>query len=163
MDVNLTVGMLGTAASLLGAGISIYQSREANKAKKATEAAREATEAARDKFLQNIQYEDFTQFKKDCDKFCGVLQQATTGKGIEGRSDNYLENELEKFVTKLNNAISNSKDNIRTKLEGYYKNMQSRRAAVQSNDKSALIRVLDDVREISRFVSDVQMKNKLTV
>jgi len=163
MDCNLVIGLLGTAASVIGAAISIYQSRLAEKAKKATEAAQAATEAARDKFLQNIQYEDFTQFKKECDKFCGILRQATTGKGVEGRNYNYLENELEKFVTKLNNAISISKGEIRLTLEGHYKTMQSKRAAIQSNEKSSLINVLDDVREISRFVSDVQMKNKLTV
>lgn len=163
MDWNIIIGVLSTIASFIGAVVSIHQSREAKKAKKATEVAKEATEAARDKFLQNIQYEDFTQFRKDCERFCRLLQQATTGKNAEGRSDNYVENEFEKFITKLNNAISNTKGDIRTMLEDHYRKMQQKRTAVQSKDKASLLEVLDGARDISRFISDVQINNKLTV
>ena len=162
MDWSLTVGIVGAVISGIGAGISIYQSKQAKKAKEATEAAQEAVEEARNKFMKNIQFEVFARFKKECDKFCGILQQSTSNTGIKGRSDDYLGSEFEKFITKLNDIISNSSGETRKQLENHYNILTLKRSSFHSNIRSTIERVLDETRAISRIVSDAQMEYKFT-
>lgn len=162
MDWKSIIAIIGTVASCIGAYIAWRESKRAEEAKTASEAAKDAVEAARDKIIQNIQLQSFNQFKKDCEKFCGILQEATANKVKKGRSVNYLENEFERFVTKLNDAISVLGGETRRILERKYSSLQLKRNDVYSKDRASLIKVLDDVREISRFVSDIQMKNTLT-
>ena len=160
MDV---IGIFGAIASVFGAIIAVRQKRLAEKAKKSSEAARDATLAAKNSFFQNLQYESFTKFKKECDKFCETLRLASIGKKSEGRDKDYLENELEKFVTKLNDAMTNSSGETRTKLESFYRKLQADRTKINSDYKDNVIAVLDDMRELTRFIADVQINNKLTV
>ena len=163
MDWSLTVGIIGAGLSAIGAVVSICQSKKAKKAKEASEAAKEAVEAAKDKFIKNIQYEVFARFKKECDKFCGILQQSTSNTGIKGRSVDYLGNEFEKFITKLNDIISNSSGETRRKLERHYDFLKIKRTSFHSNDRNTIERVLDETRAISRVVSDAQMEHTLMV
>lgn len=163
MDVLDIIGIIGAIASVVGAIVAFNQKKQAEDAKKATEAARDATIAAKEKFFQNIQYEDFAKFKKECDKFCETLRLASSGKKAQGRSKNYLESELEKFVTKLNDAISNASGEKRLKLEKYYRKLQDDRPKVQSDKTETIKEVLDDVRELSRLIADIQMTNKLSL
>lgn len=156
MDWKEIVGLLGTVASIIGAIVSLCQSKKAISAK-------EATEAARDKFFQNIQHEDFVIFQKECDKFCRLLQQASTGKDSKGKKENYVENELESFLTKFNPVISNTSDNVRKELEGLFESMKAKRCQVKTNDKDSILILLDDARKLTRCITDIQMKNKLRV
>ncbi len=156
MDWKEIVGLLGAAASVIGAIVSLYQSKKAISAK-------EATEAARDKFFQNIQHENFVTFKKECDKFCRVLQQAWTGKDSKGKQQNYVEKELDSFLTTFNTAISNTSGNVRKALERLYEKMKSNRGKIKTEDKNSICDLLDNARELSRCIADIQMNNKLHV
>lgn len=163
MDVLNVISLIGAIASVVGAIVAFNQKKHAEDARKATEAARDATFAAKEKFFQNIQYEDFAKFKKECDKFCETLRLAGSRKQVQGRKKNYLESELEKFVTKLNDAISNASGENRTKLEKYYRKLQNDRPKVHSDKTETIKDVLDDVRELSRLIADIQMNNKLSL
>ena len=163
MDWVGIVSIIGGVASIIGAYLSYRQSMEAQKAKEATEAAREATEAARDKIFQNIQYEDFASFQKDCGKFESFLLKASKGKDLQGKSEDYVEDELEGFLTKFNVEISKTSGDEREELQRQYNTMCSKRYTVSANDRKAILELLDDVRILSRSVADIQIKNKLSV
>ena len=143
-------------ASIIGAYVSYKQSKEAIKAKK-------ATEAAQDRIFQNIQFGDFALFQKECERFCRLLQQASVGKDAQGKKENYVENELETFLTKFNGIISNSTGDIRIELEGKYELLKQMRNLVETKDIGSILKLLDEARELSRCIADVQMKNKLNV
>ncbi len=163
MDWVGIVSIIGGVASIIGAYLSYRQSKEAQKAQEATEAAKEATEAARDKIFQNIQYEDFTSFQKDCGKFEIFLLKASKGKDLQGKSEDYVEDELEGFLTKFNVEISKTTGEERDELQRRYSTLCSKRNTVEANDRNAILGLLDDVRKLSRIVADIQMKNKLSV
>ena len=110
MDWLGIVSIKGGVASVIGAYLSYRQSKEAKK-------AQEATEAARDKIFQNIQYEDFASFQKDCSKFESFLLKASKGKDLQGKSEDYVEDELEGFLTKFNVEISKSSGEERDELQ----------------------------------------------
>ena len=156
-------GFIGTIASVVGAVISFRQSKEAKIAKDASVAAQRATEEARERFFHNIQFVRMESFVKDCDKFCRFLQDASTGKNAQGKKDNYVENELESFLTKFNMAISSTSDVVREKLEQKYVSINDKRNSVKTGDKHTILPLLDEVRILTRSVADLQMKNKLRV
>jgi hypothetical protein len=156
-------GIIGAIASVIGAVISFRQSKEAKKAKDASVAAQEATEEARDRFFHNIQFEGMESFVKDCEKFCRFLQEASTGRNAQGKKDNYVENELESFLTKFNLAISNTSDEVREQLEQQYLFMNEKRNSVKTGDKNTILPLLDEARILTRSIADIQMKNKLRV
>lgn len=163
MDWVGIISIIGGVASIIGACFSYWQCKEAQKAKEATEAAKEATEAARDKIFQNIQYEDFASFQKDCSKFEFFLLKASKGKDLQGKSEDYVEDELEGFLTKFNVEISKTSGKEREELQNRYSTLCSKRNSVDANDRNAVLELLDDVRKLSRSVADIQMKNKLSV
>ena len=150
------VGIIGGTASVIGAFISSWQCRKAKKAK-------EATEAARDKIFQNIQYEEFATFQKDCGKLERFLHQASKGKDLQGKSEDYIEDELESFITKFNVEISKTSGGEREELQKQYEALCAKRNTVSAGNRVAILALLDDVRKLSRCVADIQMKNKLSV
>ena len=156
MDWVGIVSIIGGVASVIGACLSYRQSKEAKK-------AQEATEAARDKIFQNIQYEDFASFQKDCSKFESFLLKASKGKDLQGKSEDYVEDELEGFLIKFNVEISKSSGEERDELQRRYNTLCSKRNTVDANDRNAILGLLDEVRKLSRGVADIQMKNKLSV
>lgn len=163
MDWVGIVSIIGGVASIIGAYLSYRQSKEAKKAQEATEAAKDATEAARDKIFQNIQYEDFASFLKDCGKFENFLLKASKVRDLQGKSKDYVEDELESFLTRFNVEISKTSDEDRDELQGRYSTLCSKRNTVNASDRNAILVLLDDVRKLSRSVADIQMKNKLSV
>ena len=102
-------------------------------------------------------------FVKDCEKFCRFLQEASTGRNAQGKKDNYVENELESFLTKFNLAISNTSDEVREQLEQQYLFMNEKRNSVKTGDKNTILPLLDEARILTRSIADIQMKNKLRV
>ena len=156
MDWVSIVSIIGGVASIIGAYLSYRQSKEAQK-------AQEATEAARDKIFQNIQYEDFASFQKECSKFEIFLLKASKGRDLQGKSEDYVEDELEWFLTKFNVEISKTSGEDRDELQKRYSTLCSKRNTVGANDRNAILGLLDDVRKLSRSVADIQMKNKLSV
>lgn len=154
-DMDL-VGIIGGAASVIGAIISCWQCWKAKKAK-------EATEATRDKIFQNIQYEEFASFQKDCGKFERFLHLASKGKDVQGKSEDYIEDELEIFITKFNAEISKTTGDERVELQKQYDGLCSKRNTVGAGNRVAILALLDDVRKLSRCIADIQMKNKLSV
>ena len=156
MDWVSIVSIIGGVASIIGAYLSYRQSKEAQK-------AQEATEAARDKIFQNIQYEDFASFQKECSKFEIFLLKASKGRDLQGKSEDYVEDELEGFLTKFNVEISKTSGEDRDELQKRYSTLCSKRNTVGANDRNAILGLLDDVRKLSRSVADIQMKNKLSV
>ena len=163
MDWAGIVSIIGGVASIIGAYLSYKQSKEAKKAQESTEAAKEATEAVRDKIFQNIQYENFASFHMECSKFESFLLKASKGKDLQGKSEDYVEDELEKFLTRFNVEISKTAGGDRDELQGQYDTLCSKRSKVNANDRNAILGLLDDVRKLSRSVADIQMKNKLSV
>lgn len=163
MDWVGVVSIIGGVASVIGAYLSYWQSKEAKKAQEATEEAKEATELARDKIFQNIQYEDFASFQKDCGKFEIFLLKASKGKDLQGKSEDYVEDELEGFLTKFNVEISKTSGEERDELQRRYSTLCSKRNTVDASDRNAILELLDDVKKLSRSVADIQMKNKLSV
>ncbi len=163
MDWNSLVSIIGGIASVIGAVLSYRQSKEAKKAQKASEAAKKATEAARDKIFQNIQYEDFASFQKDCGRLETFLLKASKGKDLQGKSEDYVEDELETFLTKFNIEISKTSGGDRDELQKRYSTLCSKRNTVDANDRNAILGLLDEVKKLSRSVADIQMKNKLSV
>lgn len=163
MDWSLIVSVISAVVSFFGAYLSFRQSREAAKAKDASEAARQATEDAKAKFFHNIQYEDFTSFKKDVDKFVQTLIKASSGKNGQGRKRTYINDELETFLSKLNSTISNASNTDRQTLEAHYECLKQRRNTLVMDDRTTIIVVLDEMRELSRCIADIQMNSKLNV
>lgn len=166
MDWVGIASIIGSIASIIGAAISIRQSSQAKKAKDASVAAQEATEVARDKILQNIQYENFVSFQKECSKFEGFLLKASkTSKGqhVLGKSENYVEDGLEDFLTRFNLEIGKTSGVVREELQRLYNTLCSKRNTVDASNRNAILGLLDDVRKLSRSVVDTQMKNKLSV
>ena len=156
-------GIIGGVASVIGAVISIWQCFQAKKAKDASVAAQEATEAAQDKIFQNIQYEGLTRFQKECEKFEIFLHKATKNGTLQGKSPNYVEDELEKFVTSFNVEITKTAGVDRDSLMESYKALTARRSTVAAGNRSNILALLDDVRSLTRKVADLQMKNKMSV
>ena len=161
--VGAIIGIIGGTASIIGAVISHKQSKEAVKAKEASVAAKEATEAARDKIFQNIQYEEFTSFLKECEKFGVFLHKACKGNTQQGKSENFVEDELEKFVTNFNVEITKATGPDRDSLLESYKALAARRGTVAAGNRVNILALLDDVRALIRKVADLQMKNKMSV
>lgn len=161
--VGAIIGIIGAAASIIGAVISHKQSKEAIKAKDASVAAKEATEAARDKIFQNIQYEEFTQFQKECEKFVRFLHNACKSNTQQGKSDNYVEDELEKFVSCFNVEITKTTGEDRECLMEIYNSLAAKRGSVDAGNRGNILALLDDVRVLARKVADLQMKNKMSV
>ncbi len=161
--LSVIIGVVGGVASIIGAIVSCHQSKEADKAKDASVAAKEAIEAARDKIFQNIQLEDFTSFQKECEKFIRFLHLASKGKYKQGKNKQFIEDALESFITKFNNEISRSSGDDRDKLLKQYDILNSKRNTVNSDDRTAILLLLDDIRFISRTIADIQMKNKLNI
>ena len=161
--VGAIIGIIGAAASIIGAVISHKQSKEAIKAKDASVAAKEATEAARDKIFQSIQYEEFTQFQKECEKFGVFLHKASKKSTLLGKSANYVEDELEKYVTKFNVEITKTSGADRDRLMECYKSLTAKRGTVAAGCRDNILTLLDDVRNLTRKVADLQMKNKMSV
>lgn len=157
------ISIIGGIASVVGAVISIWQCCQAEKAKEASEAAQKATEAARDKIFQNIQYEGFASFQNECGKFEVFLQKASKGKGSQGKSADYVEDELEAFITKFNVEVSKTYGEERKKMQTQYEALCSKRNTVGAGNRNAILLLLDDVRCLKRFIADIQMKNKLSV
>lgn len=163
MDCGTIIGIIGTIASIIGAFISIYECREAKRAKDATEVAKEATIAAQMKFFQHLQFERFADFKKDLTRFTQFLVRAKSEKIKDGISETYVVDELEKFLTKFNEVLCNASDKERKELEAKYSSLQAKRNIVRSDDKTTIQILLDAVRELSRTMNDIQMSNKLRV
>jgi hypothetical protein len=163
MDWVGIVSIIGGIASIIGAAISIWQSFQAKKAKDASVAAQEATEVARDKILQNIQYENFVSFQKECEKFGIFLHKASKNSSLQGKSANYVEDELEKFVTSFNVEITKTKGADRDCLMECYNTLTAKRGTVAAGNRENILALLDDVRTLTRKVADLQMKNKLSV
>lgn len=163
MDWVGIASVIGGVASIIGAFLSYKQTRKAKKAKEATVAAKEATEAARDRIFQNIQYEGFAAFQKECSRFEGFLLKACKGKDLQGKSENYVEDELEGFLTRYNVEISKTTGEERDELQRRYSILCSKRNTVDASDRNAILGLLDDVRKLSRTMADIQMKNKLSV
>lgn len=161
--VGAIIGIIGAVASIVGAVISHKQSKEAIKAKDASVAAKDATEAARDKIFQNIQYEEFARFQKECEKFGIFLHKASKGNALQGKSANYVEDELEKFVTSFNVEITKTAGADRDSLMESYKALAARRSTVAAGNRENILALLDDVRTLTRKVADLQMKNKMSV
>ena len=161
--VGAIIGVIGAVASIIGAIISHKQSKEAVKAKEASVAAKEATEAARDKIFQNIQYEDFAQFQKECEKFGIFLHKASKNSSLQGKSTDYVEDELEKFVTSFNVEITKTKGADRDCLMECYNTLTAKRGTVAAGNRNNILGILDDVRSLTRKVADLQMKNKMSV
>ena len=150
------VGIIGGSASIIGAIVSCWQCWKAKKAK-------DATENARDKIFQNIQYEDFTSFLKECSKFEAFLLKASKGKDIQGKNETFVADELESFLSIFNTQISKTSGVDRNNLQKQYDALCARRKEVNSKDRDSILGVIDDVRPLSRMVSDIQMNNKLRV
>ena len=150
------IGVVGSIASILGAVYSWYQSCKAKKAK-------EAVEAARDKFFQNIQYEVFASFKKECDGVISFLQRASRATELKGKSEMYVADGLESFITKLNEAISASNGDLRKRLESHYQELMKRKTDLAWDNRALILEVLEEVRRLSRTIKDVQTNNKLEV
>lgn len=148
--------ILGGTGSVLGAIISCWQCRKAKKAQK-------ATEDARDKIFQNIQYEDFASFQKECVKFESFLLKASRGKDTQGKNDNYVADELELFISFFNTQISKTSGEDRNRLQNQYEALCMRRKTVNTKDRDSILGVIDNVRSLSRLVSDIQMNHKLSV
>lgn len=161
--ISVTIGFIGGVASVIGAIISYRQSKEAGKAKEASEAARDATEAARDRFFQNIQYEEFAAFLKECEKFERFLHTASKDKDVQGKSVSYVEDELEKFVTKFNVEISKSTGSDRDSLMESYQALTAKRNTVKAGNRDNILALLDETRILTRKVADIQMSNKISV
>lgn len=161
--LGAVIGVIGAAASIVGAVISHKQSKEAIKAKDASVAAKEATEAARDKIFQNIQYEEFTRFQKECEKFGIFLHKASRESTLQGKNANYVEDELEKFVTSFNMEITKTSGADRDSLMDSYNALTARRSTVTAGNRDNILALLDDVRTLTRKVADLQMKHKMNL
>lgn len=125
--------------------------------------AKEAVETARDKFFQNIQYEVFASFKKDCDSAIGFLQRASRSTELKGKSEMYVADGLESFITKLNEAISASNGDLRKRLESHYQELMKRKTDLVWDNRTLILEVLEEVRRLSRTIKDAQTNNKLEV
>lgn len=156
------IALIGSVASIIGAIISIIQSKQAKKAKEASIAAQEATEKVRDKISLNIQYESLVIFKNECDKFCRFLQNASIGRNAQGKKPNYVENELESFLTLFNTTISNTLAQDRERLEDTYELLKSKRESLSLDNKILIQNLLDDVRILSRLVGGIINSYKLS-
>lgn len=166
MDCNTwfgIIGIIGTVASVIGAAISIYQCKKAKEAKEASEAAKEATINAQTKIFKHLQFEQFSSFKSICDKFIRFLQIACSSNDERGKSKTYVEDELEKFLTKLNEALSNASGEERKNLEKLYSSLQAKRRIVRSDDKATIKILLDEARNLMRAINDIQISNKMSV
>lgn len=161
--IGAIIGIVGAVASIIGAIISHKQSKEAEKAKDASVAAKVATEAARDRLFQNIQYEEFTQFQKECDRFVRFLHNACKSNTQQGKSDNYVEDELEKFVSTFNVVLTKTTGEDRECLLEIYNSLATKRGSVDVGNRGNILALLDDVRKLTRKVADLQMKNKMSV
>lgn len=150
------IGIIGTIASIIGAIVSINQSRKAVKAK-------DATLNAQKKIFKHMQFENFSSFKDECSKFVRFLERASSKAKPEGTSDKYVEDELEKFLSKFNEALSNADNEEREELEEKYNILINKRDDVKSDDKRTILDLLDHIRVLKRSISDIQMSNKLSV
>ena len=157
------IGIIGGLASIIGAYVSIKQSREAKKAKNESKTAQKEVEKIRDKFFQKNQHDVLSNFQKDCVKFSNFLQNASYDRDAQGQEENYVEIETDSFLSKFNIVISSTSSDTRTKLERLYNTINITKSTEYIKKKDKIANILNAVRELIRIISDFMVNYKLDI
>lgn len=152
--IKSIINISSTIASFVGAYITYCQYKK-------TKQAKEAVETYRNEIIKNQQIIELPNLLKETNKFITLLISSQKSSNSRGKDENYLNVELEKFLTKLNRIIGILNNTSKEKINTHYEKLTNYRNKVQYNDNPIILKLLNDIRNFERTITEIQQDNTL--
>ncbi len=148
------LSIAGALASFIGTYITYRQYKK-------TKEAKEAVEVYREEIIRNQQIIELPEFSKEINRFLILLQNSQKTSNSQGKDKNYLNLELEKFLTKLNRIIGILNKSSKDRINTHYEKLNIYRSKIQYDDNDLILKLLSDVRNLERTIAEIHQDNAL--
>ena len=151
--ISCIISFLGSILSFIGTYFSYIQYKR-------TKTVKESVEEFRDEIVIKQQLIEFSDFLKVTNKFLTSIQNASNKSVSQGKDKEYLNIELEKYLTKFNRVIATANNNTKNILNQHYKKLELHRSKIDLNNKNSILSLIDDIRNLERSMTESQINNQ---